>query len=241
MQSVVRAFEVLEVLAAADGPLQLAEIAAATGLAAPTAHRLLKTLLVLGHVRQGGSREYELGPGLMRLGQRAAPQLAALAQGVLAELEEVSEETANLAVLDGERIAYVAQVPSRHRMRMFTEVGRRVLPHAAGVGKAILSTMPEQRVRELVARTGLPGYTSATVTDVEDLVAGLAEARRRGFAIDDSEQEVGVRCIAVPVPGLRPPAAVSISGPVTRVTDERSPVLIEALQRAARRLSETAG
>ena len=241
VQSVERAFELLEILADADGPLPLVEIAESSGLAAPTAHRLLKTLLALGYVRQEGSRAYALGPALMHLGQRAAPQLAAVAQGVLVELEEASEETANLAVLDGDLIAYVAQVPSRHRMRMFTEVGRRVLPHAAGVGKAILSTLPDRRVGELVARTGMPGYTTSTIVDPEALLANLRESRRRGFAIDDSEQEVGVRCIAVAIPGSRPPAAVSISGPSARITDERGSQLVEALQRAARRLADAAG
>lgn len=241
VQSVERAFHVLEALAAADVPLPLADIAASTGLAAPTAHRLLKTLLALGYVRQGGSRAYALGPGLMRLGQRATPGLATAAQAVLVELEEFSEETANLAVLDGDLIAYIAQVPSRHRMRMFTEVGRRVLPHAAGVGKAILSTLPEREVEALVTRTGMPAYTASTLITTEQLLANLHETRRRGFAIDDGEQEIGVRCIAVSIPGTRPAAAVSISGPAARVTDERSAGLIDALQRAARRLAEAAG
>lgn len=236
VQSVERAFDVLEALAAAEGPLPLADVAAATGLATPTAHRLLKTLLGRGYVRQVASRDYGLGPGLMHLGQKATPELAALAQGVLVELEEASEETANLAVLDGELVAYIAQVPSRHRMRMFTEVGRRVLPHAAGVGKAILSALPESRVSEIVARTGLPGYTPSTLTSEPALLADLRESRRRGFAVDDGEQEVGVRCIAVPVPGSLPPAALSISGPAARVTEEKSVELIAELQRAAAHL-----
>lgn len=240
VQSVERAFALLEALAAAEGELPLAELADRVGLAAPTAHRLLKTLQARGHVRQGPSRGYALGTGLIGLGQRATPQLAALAQGVLVELEDLSEETANLAVLDGDLIAYIAQVPSRHRMRMFTEVGRRVLPHAAGVGKAILSTLPETRVSAIVARTGLPAYTATTLTDETSLFADLRESRRRGFAVDDGEQEVGVRCIAVPVPGLTQPAALSVSGPAARITDAKSSELIEALQRAARGLAEAA-
>ena len=237
VQSVARAFDVLDALAAADGPLPLAEIARITGLAAPTAHRLLRTMHARGHVQQSGAREYGLGPGLIRLGQRATPRLASLAQPVLAELEEVSEETANLAVLDGDLIAYIAQVPSRHRMRMFTEVGRQVLPHASGVGKAIFATLPESRVSAIVRRTGLPGYTASTLTSEAALFADLRESRRRGFAVDDGEQEVGVRCIAVALPQSDPPAAVSISGPAARVTDAKSARFVEALQAAAHRLA----
>lgn len=240
VQSVNRAFDVLEALAANGTNLQLSEIAAHTGLAAPTAHRLLKTLLSRGYVQQDGAGRYGLGPSLITLGQRATPQLAKVAQSVLASLEQISEETANLAVLDGDLVAYIAQVPSRHRMRMFTEVGRRVLPHAAGVGKAILATLPEQEVCDLIARTGLPGYTPSTLTSESRLLADLREARRRGFAVDDGEQEVGVRCIAVALPGVSPPAAVSISGPSARVTDAKSAQLVEALQHAAVRLAEAA-
>lgn len=115
--------------------MQLAELAARTGLAVPTAHRLLRTLQSLGHVRQLESRAYALGPGLIGLGERATPRLAERARAALVRMEAAAQETANLAILDGDDVAYIAQVPSRHRMRMFTEVGRRVLPHASGVGR----------------------------------------------------------------------------------------------------------
>lgn len=235
VQSVARTFDVLEALAAADEALSLGEISRRTGLAAPTAHRLLRALQARGYAQQNDARGYRLGSALIGLGQRATPPLATLAQPALTELEEVSQETANLAVLEGELIAYIAQVPSRHRMRMFTEVGRRVLPHASGVGKAILSTLPEVRVAEIVARTGLPEYTSSTLTSEEALFADLRESRRRGFALDDGEQEIGVRCLAVALPRSNPPAAISISGPAARMTDAAR--LIEPLQAAARRLA----
>lgn len=239
VQSVTRSFEVLEALAAAGRSQSLGQIARATGLAAPTAHRLLRTMQAKGYVQQTGDREYGLGASLIRLGHEATPPLATLAQPVLIELEAISEETANLAVLDGDLIAYIAQVPSRHRMRMFTEVGRRVLPHASGVGKAVLSALPERQVSEIVGRTGLPGYTPSTLTDEAALFTDLRESRRRGFAIDDGEQEIGVRCIAVPLPNSDPPAAVSVSGPAARVTDAKSAALVEALQAAALRLAAT--
>lgn len=241
VQSVERAFLVLEVLAEARGEMPLAVIARATGLAQPTVHRLLHTLMRLGHVRQLDSRGYALGPGLIHLGSRATPPLASRAQPVMVELEEIARETVNLAVLDGDRVAYIGQVPSRHQMRMFTEVGRRVLPHSAGVGKAILSTLPETRVREIVAETGLPRFTETTITDLEALLADLREARRRGFAVDDGEHEVGVRCIAVPVPGTSPAAAISISGPSARINDELAATITDALLAAAARLGGAAG
>lgn len=236
VQSVERALDLLETLGRAGQALSLADIAQQTGLAAPTAHRLLRTMQARGYVNQGASRDYSLGPGLIALGRQATPPLALLAQPVLAELEEISHETANLAVLEKDLVSYIAQVPSRQQMRMFTEVGRQVLPHASGVGKAILSVLPEPRVRAIIERTGLPGYTDSTITEEAAFFADMRESRRRGFAIDDGEKEVGVRCIAVAIPGSQPPAAVSISGPAARVTTAASAQFVEALQQAARTL-----
>lgn len=240
VQSVVRAFALLDALAAAERPLTLAEIATAAALALPTAHRLLATMQSLGHIRQLEDRRYGLGPGLIGLGERAAPALAERSRAVLVRLEEAAQETANLAVLDGDLVAYVAQVPSRHSMRMFTEVGRHVLPHASGVGKAMLAMLPDARVRSLVARTGMPRYTATTLVTPDALIADLRETRRRGFAIDDGEKEVGVRCIAVAIPhgpastrGTEQLAAVSISGPSTRMTDEIAATAVAELTRAA--------
>lgn len=240
VQSVARAFALLEALAAVGGEAALASLASATGLAVPTAHRLLGTLHQLGYVRQLEDRRYALGAGLIGLGRQAVPQVADAAMPLLAGLEEAFHETANLAVLDGDLVLYAGQVPSRQRMRMFTEVGRRVLPHSTGVGKAMLSTMPEPQVRALIERTGLPRFTPHTLVDAEVFIADLRRSRARGFAADDSEQEVGVRCIAVAVPGLGQPAAISVSGPAARITDAVVPSVVEALHAAAAELAQTA-
>lgn len=239
VQSVTRAFSLLETLAEADQELPLAELALRTGLAQPTAHRLLRTMQAKGYVKQTPSRSYSLGSGLIGLGERATPPLASRAVPYLKDLEEMSQETANLAVLDGDMIAYIAQIASRHQMRMFTEVGRRVPAHAAGAGKAILSSLPEPRVREIADTTGLEGFTNTTLTTTDALIADLRETRRRGFALDDGEREVGVRCIAVPIPDSSPRAALSISGPAARVTDQRAPAIIDALRKAAGELADT--
>ena len=128
--------------------------------------------------------------------------------------------------------ADVAQVPSPHQMRMFTEVGRRVFPHAAGVGKAILSQLPDERVIEIVRRTGMPAYTPTTITSEAALLADLQATRQRGYAIDEGEQEVGVRCYALPVAGLAMPAAISVSGPESRVTLASVDRMVQLLREA---------
>jgi IclR family transcriptional regulator, acetate operon repressor len=123
-------------------------------------------------------------------------------------------------------------------MRMFTEVGRRLLAHGVGVGKAMLSQLPASEVRDLLQRTGMPAYTPHTHTDPEQLIAHLDEIAARGYALDESEQELGVRCIAVPVTGASVPSALSVSGPEGRLTSEAAARIAPAVGDVAARLSK---
>ncbi|PXY27104.1 IclR family transcriptional regulator [Prauserella muralis] len=238
VQSLQRAFELLERLADTGGEASLSELATSSGLPMPTIHRLIRTLVALGYVRQNTNRRYALGARLIRLGENASLQFGTWARPLLAELVDEVGETANLAVLERDEVVYVAQVPSRHSMRMFTEVGRRLLPHGTGVGKAILSTLPPDEVRALLERTGMPAYTDHTHTDVERFQRHLAKIAKQGWALDESEQELGVRCLAVPVPGAPTPTAVSVSGPEGRLTKEVVTRIAPVVQRIATALSE---
>ncbi|SDQ42467.1 IclR family transcriptional regulator [Quadrisphaera sp. DSM 44207] len=237
VQSLDRALDLLERMSDAGGEVGLTELAEATGLPLPTIHRLLRTLVRRGYARQLPSRRYALGPQLVRLGEGASGAISAWARPALAQLADAVGETANLAVLDGDLVVYVAQAPSRHAMRMFTEVGRRVHPHCTGVGKALLARLPDDAVRALLARTGMPARTEATLADPEALLAELAATRERGWALDDGEQEVGVRCFAVALPDGAVPAAVSVSGPAARVTRESAERVVPLLRATAAALA----
>jgi IclR family acetate operon transcriptional repressor len=233
VQSLDRAFAILEAMADADGVIGLSQLAVAADLPLATIHRLVRTLVDLGYVRQEPSRQYSLGPRLMRLADASTKRLGALAKGHMTDVVDNLGESVNLAILDGDEIVYVAQVqPSANFMRMFTEVGRRVLPHATAVGKAILADAPESRVRGLLERTGMPRRTDHTLTTPDAFLADLARTRERGYALDDGEQELGVRCVAVIVPDAPRPMALSMSGPLTRMTDDAvvaaAPVLHDA-------------
>lgn len=239
VQSVHRALDVLEVVAGRGGTLTIGEIATLTGIPLPTAHRLLRTLVDRGYMRQAPDRRYALGFRLVPLGTSASSMVGAGTERVLARVVDALGETANLAMLDGDRVAYVAQVPGKHSMRMFTEVGRRVHPHCTAVGKAVLSVAPEDEVRTLLARTGLPRHTSSTITDVEEFLAQLDEVRERGYALDEGEQEVGVRCLAVRLPGSAVQMGLSISGPAPRMTDDLLAEAVPILRSAAQDLAAT--
>lgn len=238
VQSLQRAFELLERLADMGGEASLSELAALSGLPMPTIHRLIRTLVTLGYVRQNSNRRYALGARLIRLGENASLQFGTWARPLLAELVDEVGETANMAVLERDEVVYVAQVPSRHSMRMFTEVGRRLLPHGTGVGKAILAHLPADEVRALLGRTGMPAYTEHTHTDVDTFLRHLTMIAEQGYALDESEQELGVRCLAVPVLGAPSPTAVSVSGPEGRLTKEAVTRIAPVVQRIAAALSE---
>ncbi|HEX5567570.1 MAG TPA: IclR family transcriptional regulator [Streptomyces sp.] len=237
VQSLERAFDLLERMADAGGEVGLSELSAGSGLPLPTIHRLMRTLVACGYVRQQPNRRYALGPRLILLGESASRLLGTWARPHLARLVEGTGETANMALLDGDEVVYVAQVPSRHSMRMFTEVGRRVLPHSTGVGKALLAHLPAEEVRALLARTGMPAATERTITSPEVFLAALERVREEGYAVDDNEQEMGVRCVAVPVPDAPTAAAISVSGPAGRVTDAARDTFVPLLKEVARDLS----
>jgi IclR family acetate operon transcriptional repressor len=237
VQSLERAFDLLERMADAGGEVGLSELSGTSGLPLPTIHRLMRTLVDCGYVRQQPNRRYALGPRLIRLGESASRLLGTWARPCLAELVDATGETANMALLDGDEVVYVAQVPSRHSMRMFTEVGRRVLPHSTGVGKALLAQVPPEQVRALLGRTGMPAATERTITDPDVFLAELDRIRGLGYAVDDSEQEVGVRCLAVAVPDSPTAAAISISGPAGRLTEAATEKIVPVLHDVARELS----
>jgi IclR family acetate operon transcriptional repressor len=219
VQSIERAFGLLETMADNDGMMGLSHLASESGLPLPTIHRLVRTLVDLGYLRQEQNRQYVLGPRLIRLGESSSRMLTIWARPHLARLVDELGESANLAMLDGDQIVYVAQVPSRHSMRMFTEVGRRVLPHCTAVGKALMADMPAEEVRDLLARTGMPQHTPATITDPDQFAKALAQTAEHGFALDEGEQEVGVRCVAVAVHDAPSRLALSVSGPAARMTE----------------------
>jgi len=238
VQSLHRALDLVELVAARGGHLTLVEIATATGLPLPTTHRLLRTLVDRGYMRQMPNRRYALGFRLVPLGAAASSMVGADTEGVLSRLVDALGETANLAVLSGSHAEYVAQVPSRNTMRMFTEVGRQVDLHSTGVGKALLAQLVDTRVREIISRVGLHRQTEHTLVTEAALLADLALVRSRGYALDEQEQEAGVRCVAVPV-GPEPMSwmAVSVSGPVTRMTDELIERAVPLLHEAGRQLT----
>jgi DNA-binding IclR family transcriptional regulator len=217
VQSLDRALSLLDLVSFSDHELSLGEIAARSGLAKSTAHRLLRTLELRGFVaRNPTSGSYR--PGLKNFrGFHGGP----LVHRALSDLAERSGETANLGALVGSTVLYVDRADSPQALRWQLGVGERVPAHCSGLGKAILANVQRDAV-ERVLPEHLEALTPHTITDRPAFLAHLAEVRRRGYALDDEEFMEGVRCVAVPImgPGGEAVAAVSISGPAFRITDD---------------------
>lgn len=240
VQSIRRALMLLDAIADNGGRMTIADLAHQVPLPLASIHRLVRSLLDCGYVRQLPDRSYALGFRLVTVGAQAGRMLGSDVRAVLDKLVDALGETVNFAILSGDRAEYIAQSPSPHTMRTFTEVGSRVALHSTGVGKALLSTLGDDDVSALVMRAGLPAATEHTITSSSALLAELEKIRARGYALDEQEQELGVRCVAMPLPtdGLTR-LAVSVSGPITRVTDDFVVRAVPLLTAAATQLSVT--
>jgi len=135
---------------------------------------------------------------------------------------------------------YIETAASPQVVRLFTVVGNRVPLHATGAGKALLASLPQARRDALLDKTELKAHTSKTLVDRAALMRALDDARERGYALDDEEYDDGVRCVAVAVgPVGAPVAAISISGPASRLTKQRCVEFVPQMRRAAGELAGT--
>ncbi len=242
VHSVARALAVVESLTRSDHELGVSEIANVTGLAVGTVHRLLSTLVYHGYVRQNAAtRRYGLGVKLLSVAAAAHERIGAISRPFLTRLMQTSQETANLAVLESNSTLYVEQVPPPRMLRIFTEPGNRVPLHAAGTGKVLLAYQQPNVIESIIERTGLVPVTPNTITDPTVLLEVLQRVRDQGYAVDLEEQEEGVCCLATPVftPDGQILAAMSISGPASRLSQARLGALVPHIKSIAAALSRT--
>lgn len=223
VQSVERAFDLVEALAGGD-ELGVTELAERTGLVPSTAHRLLATLTKRGYVSQSSSSgRYVLGYKVVELAsglEQSLARLRSLARPQLEKIQQATGESANLTVLEGDRVVYVDQIEGTRSVRMFTTVGAAALAHTTASGKAMLAFGPPETVGGLYPEgTELERLTARTLTTVRELREDLGRIARRGYAIDNEEHEEGVSCVAVPIFDHtdHPCAALSVSAPTARI------------------------
>jgi IclR family transcriptional regulator, KDG regulon repressor len=244
-RTVFKALDVLECLAYSGQPLSAPEVAERCGLTRPTTYRLISTLAARGYVASGQDGRYRLGTKMLSLSKRLIEhaQLPQLARPDLEALCQQAGESVHLGVLEDNEVLYLDKVESVSAARMYSVVGTRNPLHSTSLGKAILAFLPSGDRDMLLSRISYTQRTPNTITNREQLERDLENIRQQGYAVDDIENEEGIRCVGVPVLGNSglPIAAISISGPTVRMTRERARDLAPALQETGHRISEKFG
>ena len=233
VQSVARIFSIIEVLAQFPQGLPLQDVAAHTGLAKSTAHRLLCSLISLGYALQDGmTGQYRLTLKMFELSSGVVSQMDVLsgAKPHLDRLAMRSGEAVHLVIRDGVDVLYLYK-SEVGGMRMGSRIGLRRPMYCTGVGKAIMATLTPEEVETIWKHSTRKALTPHTITSYPQMLAQLKKVKQRGWAIDDEENELGIRCLAIALPGLkgRADAAFSISSLAPNMTDER----LEKLARMA--------
>lgn len=201
VKSADRALAVIEFVAS-RGSTSFTDILSTLELPRSSAHGLLHTLNLAGWLDHNSStKQYSLGLRAWQVGQMYTghQDLANVAKPVMDRLSETLRETVQLARLDGIENVYIAISQSAGGTRLGSSVGMRLLAHATGIGKALLSNLEPEEARRRLNSVALPRLTNKTVTDVGLLVERVMQAKTRGFAIDDEEYLAGCRCVAVPL------------------------------------------
>jgi len=246
VQSLTRALALLDTLAAAADGMTLSDVAQIVGLAPSTAHRLLTTLESQRYVRfVPGEGLWQVGVQAFVVGQafRRSRDVVTLARPQMRHLMEESGETVNLYIEEGGEAVCMAQVECRQMMRAISRPGGRVKLHCSGAGKAILAALPASEVARILQTHGLPRVSEKTLDTPKKLKADLDRVRERGYAVDDEEHAVGLRCVAAPILDEegKPLAALSISGPLARIDDPAIGVMGGLVRRAAAAVTEQVG
>ena len=246
VQSLTRGLTLLEKLAETEGGITLTEISHRVSLPPSTAHRLLNTLADMGFVYQAkdsglwyvGLKTYRVGCAFV-----SNRDFVGESHAYLRKLMEASGETANLSILDGTYACFIAQVQCHEVMRMLVRLGSRIPAHASGSGKAMLSALPEDELAIVLRESHLVQLTTKTITDPDKLRQQFAAIRARGYSYDDEENAMGLRCVAAPIYDefAEPLGAISLAGPIARLTDERILKLGPLVAHTAREITEKLG
>lgn len=238
IRAVDRVCSILDALADSASGVSLPEVARAAELPKSSAFRYLSALEARHYVeRDPSGTSYRLGVAFRPQHPRRDERLAELARPLLEKLRDQLEETVNLGILDGAQVVHAAVAESPHMMRLAARVGDRGFVHSTALGKAICSTLPDERVRSILGVSGMPAFTEATLTDPEQFLAELERTRGQGFGIDEAENQPAGRCVGVVIEGIPFLAGVSVSAPASRLSLERVPDVVAQLHRVARKLS----
>ena len=240
-----RGLVVLQALAS-EGYMSLTDLSLKVGVPTSTVHRILITLEKLGFAEMNEvSNEWSVGIESFRVGNSYLERtnLIENSRKAMRNLMEATGETANLAIADGGDVVFISQVESHNPIRAFFRPGTRGHMHASGIGKALLAGMLRRDVGKILQVTGCPEYTAKTLTAPTDLFRDLETTRERGWAFDDEERYVGMRCIASCIYNSygEAVAGISVSGPTVRFADHLLQGIGSQVRDAAQQITALTG
>ncbi|WP_342634938.1 HTH-type transcriptional regulator BhcR [Fulvimarina endophytica] len=245
IKSLERAMEIFEYLSEASGQT-LSALSADLGQAPATVYRVLLTLEKRRLVEfDAEDQRWHIGPHAFVIGSRflRRTSLVERARPIMRRLMEATGETANLGIVQDDAVLFVSQVETHASIRAFFPPGTLSPLHASGIGKALLAQMPRERLDRILSRNGLQAFTPKTLTTRADLDRDLEVTRARGHSIDDEERNGGMRCVAAPVFDMHGEAAagISVSGPTSRMSEEKASSLAALVVGAAAELTVALG
>lgn len=241
LKTVDRAFELIELLSH-HHTMSVNEMAVALEIPRASVYHLLSTLRGRRLVQKRGNGDYGLSLRLFELGSSILEDAdeVVLVRPVLEEIASITHETVHYGVLDEGDVVYIDKIDSAHSLRMFSRIGRRSPSHCTGLGKALLSSLPEAEVRRIFSNPErLVRFTQSTLTTVEDLLSDLARVQERQYALDDEEHEAGIKCVAASVTDAsrKPIGAISISAPAIRFGEDKLAEYSDLIRKAANDIS----
>ncbi|HXN22903.1 MAG TPA: IclR family transcriptional regulator [Candidatus Dormibacteraeota bacterium] len=240
-----KVLKILEALDVAPGGLPLKDIAQQTSINKATAYRFLAHLETEGYLFRDAGGAYLVGPKLARLGSGNSyhSTLRKICRPVLQNLWKITRETVNLAVLDGQEVLYLDVLESPHTFRLASQIGSRRPVHSTALGKAILAHLPLEEKEDLLSSLKLERFTRHTLANPLRLKKDLLKVRRCGYALDDQEAGLGSRCVSAPIFDVtgRVAAAMSVSGPITRIARDNVPMFSRVVVDAATTVSASLG
>jgi len=240
IQVIDRAAFLMDAITANGGAVSLKILAAETGLHPSTAFRILGSLTNVGFVERDSAGQYLLGHKLLKLAGRVSRgiDIRKEALEIMRELRDQLGETVNLTVREGDEVIYVERVSARRMMRVEQVVGSRAPLHVTAVGKLMLGELGDDFVRAYAERTGLPAFTSHTLTRVDELLDEVHQVDAQTCALDNEEAEEGVGCIGTLIYDSSGKAVggLSVSAPIERRRDEWIPLVRDAGRRVSERL-----
>lgn len=221
MKTLEKFLKIIELLENSK-PLKLQDISGLLNMDKSTIHRFLKVMLKNGLVKKDeNSGRYSLGLRLLSIATKIIDSLdiREIARPHLIELERITEETIHLTTFDGKNVVYIDKIESNKPIRMYSRIGNITPVHCTGVGKVILAFQPKEKIDEIIKKIEFKCYTRNTITDGEELRNCLEEIKKCGYAVDNSEHEESICCIAAPIRDYsgRVNNAVSISAVVSRM------------------------